>query len=305
MSAPGVAKVLAAELSAPAYTNERFASRVATLALLFGPAMIWGASFLFIAEGLAAVEPFGLACFRILAGAATLALLPQARRAVPRGAWPAIALLGALWFALPLSLYPFAELHVSSALTGMLNGALPLLTAVAAAALARRAPGRRELAGLGVGLAGTLLVAAPTARGGKSSLLGLMLIFVALASLALALPLARAVQQRFGVLPVLWRAQLVALALSLPLGLPELAAARWSPRPLLSLLALGALGTGVAYALLAVAAARFGATRASAVNFLIPGIALVLGVLVRGERVAAISILGAVVAAAGVRLMHR
>ncbi len=304
MSAPGTAEALAPALTAPIDAEGPRASQLVTLVLLFAPATIWGASFLFIAEGLSAVQPFGLTCFRLLAGAATLALLPASRRAIPISAWPAIALLGAIWFALPLTLYPFAEQRVSSALTGMLNGALPLLTAIAAAALERRAPGRRELTGLGVGLVGTLLVAAPMVREGQSSLLGLALILTALASLALALPVARAVQQRYGVLPVLWRAQLVALGLSLPLGLPELAAARWSPRPLLALLALGALGTGVAYALLAISAARFGATRASSVNFLIPGIALLLGTLVRGEEVAAISILGALVAAAGVRLLH-
>jgi drug/metabolite transporter (DMT)-like permease len=71
------------------------------------------------------------------------------------------------------------------------------------------------------------------------------------------------------------------------------------------MLALGALGTGVAYVLTVMAAGRVGATRASATAFLIPPVALLLGVLVRGEHVAALSVLGGVVCLAGAWLMRR
>jgi drug/metabolite transporter (DMT)-like permease len=57
--------------------------------------------------------------------------------------------------------------------------------------------------------------------------------------------------------------------------------------------------------LLAVAAGRVGATRASATTFLIPAVALVLGVMVRGERVALLSVLGGAVCAASAWLTHR
>ena len=77
------------------------------------------------------------------------------------------------------------------------------------------------------------------------------------------------------------------------------------PGPLLALLALGALGTGVAYVLVAVAAGRVGATSASATTFLIPPVALVLGVLVRGERVALVSVLAGAICVAGAWLIRR
>ena len=53
------------------------------------------------------------------------------------------------------------------------------------------------------------------------------------------------------------------------------------------------------------AAGRVGATKASATAFLIPPVALVLGVLVRGEHVAALSVIGGVVCLAGAWLMRR
>ena len=86
--------------------------------LLVVPGVIWGASFLFIAEGLEAVAPNGVTFTRIAIGFLTLSLFPSARKPVARADWAGTASLGVLWLAFPLSMFPFAEQHVSSALTG-------------------------------------------------------------------------------------------------------------------------------------------------------------------------------------------
>lgn len=273
--------------------------------LLTLPGLIWGASFLFMAEGLRAIGPYGVAFVRIFVGCATLGLVPAARRPIAPADWPGVALLGVIWLALPLSLFPFAEQRVSSALTGMLNGAVPLFTAAAATVLTRRLPSRGIATGLAVGVAGAVLMAWPALREGRSTATGIVLILVALVCYGFALHVAMPLQTRYGALPVLWRALVVAVALTAPLGLPDVAAARWSPGPLASLLALGAGGTGVAYVLLAVAAGRLGATRASATTFLIPAVSLALGVLVRHEPVALLSVAGAAVSVCGAGLMRR
>jgi drug/metabolite transporter (DMT)-like permease len=202
-------------------------------------------------------------------------------------------------------MFPFAEQRVSSALTGMLNGAVPLFTAIVAAGMARRWPSRSIAVGLAVGLAGGVLMALPTVGQGRSTALGVLLILAALVSYGFALNVARPIQQRQGALPVIWRAQAVALVLTAPLGLPEALEVRWSPGPLLALLALGAFGTGVAYVLTVLAAGRVGATKAAATAFLIPPVALLLGVLVRGETVATLSVVGGIVCLAGAWLMRR
>src|SRR5215471_16529050 len=121
---------------------------IVSWSLILVPAMIWGASFLFIAEGMRAIGPGGVTFVRILLGFATLSLFPAARRPVQRSDWAGIAWLGVLWMAFPLSLFPLAEQHVSSAITGMLNGANPLFTAIVAAIIARRMPSRRVVTGL-------------------------------------------------------------------------------------------------------------------------------------------------------------
>ena len=148
-------------------------------ALLVVPGVIWGASFLFIAEGLAAVEPNGVTFTRIAIGFLTLSLFPSARKPVARADWAGTAALGVLWFAFPLSMFPFAEQHVSSALTGMLNGATPLCVAAVATLIARRLPERGTLAGLAIGFGGAVVMALP-ALGGSSSAFGVGLIVAAL-----------------------------------------------------------------------------------------------------------------------------
>jgi drug/metabolite transporter (DMT)-like permease len=292
------------ELALPVSQSQP-AAAAADWLLLVVPGVIWGASFLFIAEGLRAIGPMGVTLVRILVGFATLGLVPAARRRIPRSDWGWVALLGVIWFAFPLSMFPFAEQHVSSAITGMLNSAVPLFAAIVASVLARRGPSRAVALGLVVGMTGAVLIALPTLHEGRSSVGGVLLILAALVSYGFAINLARPLQQRNGALPVVWRAQAIALGLTLPLGLPDLFTAHWTLGPVLALLALGALGTGVAFVVISIAAGRLGSTRASATAFLIPGVALLLGVTVRGEHVAFLSVIGAAVCVTGAWLMQR
>jgi drug/metabolite transporter (DMT)-like permease len=279
-------------------------SSLADWGLLVVPGVIWGASFLFIAEGLAAVAPNGVTFSRIAIGFLTLSLFPSARKPVARTDWAGTAALGVLWFAFPLTMFPFAEQHVSSALTGMLNGATPLFVATVASVIAHRLPARGTLAGLIIGFAGAVLMAVPALGGGSSSAFGIGLIVAALVSYGLALNLARPLQQRNGAIPVLWRALGVAVIFTALLGLPAVINGQWSLRPALAMLALGAGGTAIAMVLTLVAAGRMGATKASATAFLIPVVALVLGVVIRHESVTVLSVAGAAICMFGAAVIR-
>jgi drug/metabolite transporter (DMT)-like permease len=63
-------------------------------------------------------------------------------------------------------------------------------------------------------------------------------------------------------------------------------------------------GTGLAYVLMASNAGRFGSTRAASTTYLIPGVSLLLGVMLRGEDVAGLAIIGSVIAVAGAYLVN-
>lgn len=269
------------------------------------PGLLWGMSFFFIAEALDAFSPALITPLRILLGFATLALFPQARASVPRAALPRIALLGLIWMALPLSMFPFAEERVSSSVTGMLNGVTPLFVAIVAAVIHRTMPSRQLQVGLMVGFAGVVMISLPTLGEGASSGWGVALIMVALVCYGFALNLAVPLQQRFGTLPVMWRVQGVALVLTTPLGIHGLRSSTFAWHSLFAMIGLGVFGTAIAYVMMADNAGRFGSTRASASTYLIPVVALALGVVVRDEPVALLAVVGSAVALSGAFLAGR
>jgi drug/metabolite transporter (DMT)-like permease len=285
--------------------THRGAFRPTDWALLLVPGVIWGSSFYFIAEGLETFAPGVITFLRIVFGFATLSVFPAVRRRVDRTDWPRVAVLAVTWFAFPLTMFPFAEERVSSSLTGMLNGATPLFVAAVATILLRRLPGRYQIIGLVVGFTGVLLIAAPSLGDGSSSVVGVVLVLLALSSYGISFNLAVPLQQRYGSLPVLWRAQAIAIVLTAPLGLAGAPDSHVEAGPLLAIVALGAFGTGVAYVLAGALAGRVGATRASVTTYLIPVVALVLGVVLRDESVATLSLVGSAVVLSGAWLTSR
>lgn len=266
------------------------------------PGLVWGTSFFFIAEGLEAFPAALITPLRILFGFLTLACFPAARQGrIERQDRGRVALLGVIWMAIPLSLFPFAEQHVSSSVTGMLNGATPIFVTTVAAFLAHAMPARRQIIGLVIGFLGVVLIALPSG-GGDSSWLGIALIFVALAFYGFALNLAVPLQQRYGGLPVIWRAQGVALVLTAPMGLATVGDVHFTWAAFAAMLALGCVGTALAYVAMASNAGRLGSSRASASIYLIPVVSLLLGALVRHEHVELLSIVGSAVALFGAYL---
>ncbi len=88
--------------------SEGQAFELADWALLLGIAGAWGASFLFIEIGLEHFSPGLVAFLRVFFGAASLAMVPAARRSVMRADLPAIALLGLVWMTVPFLLFAIA-----------------------------------------------------------------------------------------------------------------------------------------------------------------------------------------------------
>lgn len=268
-------------------------------------AVTWGASFLFIAIGLEAFAPALVTTLRIAFGAATLAVVPRARRRVPRDAWPGIAALGVVWVALPLLLFPLAQRSIDSSVAGMINGAVPLAAAAVAALLARRLPPARQRAGLVLGFVGVVLISLPAAQGARASAIGVLLVLLAVACYGTALNIAAPLQQRYGALPVLLRAQASALVLVAPLGLAGLGESRFDAGSLAAVAVLGCAGTGLAFLGMTVLVGRVGAARGSIATYFIPVVAIALGVVVRDEAVAVISLVGTALVVAGAWLTSR
>jgi drug/metabolite transporter (DMT)-like permease len=255
--------------------------------------------------GLRAFAPGVVTLARIGLGTAALALFPRARAPVDREDWGRIALLGAVWTAIPLTLFPIAQQWIDSGVAGMINGAMPIFAVAWSTYLLRRLPGRRQLVGIGIGFLGIVLVFIPELQTSADTAFGAVLALVAVSFYGLATNLAVPLQQKYGAPPVVFRAQLAGLMLVLPLGLWQLQASTWSAESALAMVPLGVLGTGLAIVLMTTLAGRVGAPRASIAIYFLPLVAVILGVAVLGETVAPIALVGVVFVLVGAWVTSR
>ncbi|MGH2686707.1 MAG: DMT family transporter [Actinomycetota bacterium] len=273
--------------------------------LLAAIASMWGSSFLFIDIALEAFRPPLIALLRVTLGAAALALAARTGRRVAREDWPRIALLGIVWMAVPMLLFPIAQdLGLASSTAGMINGAVPLFAASFAAILLRRPPGRRQALGLTIGFAGVVLLFLPAA-GVPATLLGAALVLAATVMYGLAANITVPLQQRYGATAVIFRAQLVALVAVLPFGLLAVPESRFAWSAILSMVALGVFGTGLAFIAMSTLVGRAGATRGAVAIYFVPVVALVLGITLRGESAPLISLVGIALVLSGAWLTSR
>jgi drug/metabolite transporter (DMT)-like permease len=266
---------------------------------------IWGASFLLIALGLEAFRPGLITWLRILFGAAALWSFRAARVRIEREDLPRLALLSITWVVIPFILFPLAQGSVNSAIAGMLNGAAPIFTAVIATLLLRRAPGPRQLVGIPLGFLGVAAIALSAATGGPSQVLGVVLIVVATICYGIAFNVATPLQQRYGSLPVMAGILAIGAILTAPLGIGSLSGSRFAWDSLAAVAILGLVGTGFAFVLMGRLVGRVGATRASIVGYLIPVVALGLGVLFRHDEVGPFGLIGVTLVIAGAYLTSR
>ncbi|MEU9376374.1 DMT family transporter [Streptomyces sp. NPDC048255] len=271
--------------------------------------VIWGFSFLLIKVGTEAYAPFQVALGRVLFGAlALLGVLLVRREPLPRGlrTWGHLAVAAVLLNSLPFSLFAYAELSIPSSLAGICNATSPLWgMALSMVALSEDRPTRRRFAGLGLGFLGVLVV-----LGAWQGFSGVDAKGTALALLAaLCYPIGwiyvrRTLAAAPGSPVALTGAQLLVSTLQLGLvsALFTSAPASFPLWPTLSVVALGALGTGMALQMQYGLVTEIGPTTAQMVTYFIPVIATAAGVLVLGEQLHWNTPVGAAVILAGAAL---
>jgi drug/metabolite transporter (DMT)-like permease len=275
-------------------------------------AMIWGSSFLFIKVGVRELHPLYVTLGRLSAGALTLlVILVLTRDRLPRDPrlWGHLAVVAMVSNAVPFTLFGYGEQRVSSVLAGIWNATTPLV-ALPLSALAFRVEkmtGRR-VAGVALGFLGVLVLLGVWRGVGGSALTGQLMCFAAAACYGVAIPY----QRRFvtarsesglalaATQLLLATAQLAVVA-PLAAGAPP-APTSLSPEVAGSVLALGALGTGVAYVLMFRVIRGAGATTASTVTYVIPLFATLIGVLVLDEHLTWYEPVGGLVVLAGVAI---
>jgi drug/metabolite transporter (DMT)-like permease len=266
---------------------------------------IWGSSFLLILIGLESFEPGLVTWLRVASGAAALWMVRGDRIAIDRSDMPRLIALSFLWVAIPFTMFPLAEQHVTSAVAGMLNGGVPVLAALVGSLMLRRLPTRAQIAGLLLGSAGVAAIAISAAGEGSSETVGVAMLLVAIVCYGIAINIAAPLQQRYGSVPAMAKMLALATLWTAPFGLASVAGSRFSWTSLGAVAVLGAVGTGFAFVIIGRLVGRVGATRASFAIYLVPVVAIALGVLLRSEEIAAVGVVGVALVIAGAVLASR
>ncbi|WP_412744269.1 DMT family transporter [Krasilnikovia sp. MM14-A1004] len=273
-------------------------------------AVIWGTSFLFIKVGVRELHPLWLTFGRVAAGVVTLlVVLVVTRDRLPRDPrlWGHLAVVALVGVVLPFTLFGFGEQRVSSVLAGIWNAATPLVALPLAVLVFRteRLTARR-VAGIGIGFAGVLVVLGVWRGVGGAQLTGQLMCFAAAMCYAVAIPYQKKfIAGRTGSGVSMVAAQLLLALAMLAVAAPVLGGAPPNPIKLsgtvvLCVLALGALGTGIAFMLNLRVIRVAGASTSTSVTYLMPVVATIVGVLILHEHLHWNQPAGAAIVLAGV-----
>lgn len=280
-----------------------------------GLALIWGSSYLLMKVGLEAMSGVQVAALRVVCGAVVLlGVLSLAGGRLPRGlrTWGHLCVTGTLLCTLPWTLFAVGEERVSSALAGIANATTPIATVLCTLLLLPHEPvGRRRLLGVAIGFLGVLLILQPWSLTSGPDPVGFAMVLAASACYGIGWTYVR----RFltGVdtgglsLPT---GQVLVSVVQMPLvllgwwwfGARDELAAPWSLHttgaalvPLLAVIALGVIGTGLAQSMQFDVVRAAGPTVATSVTYVIPVVSVALGVAVLGETLGPVVLLGAAV----------
>ncbi len=271
-------------------------------------ALIWGASFLFIKVGLRDFSVWDVVGIRLLLGAVTLVLIVVVGRyslAGWRRALPVLVIIGATGSAIPFLLITDGEVHISSSLAAILNATTPFFAAPIShlwlGSQDRLTPSK--LLGIVIGFLGVaVLLGIGTSSLAGASLLGGGAVLLASLSYALNLVIVRARLQGVPpLLPPLGQSVFAGLMVA-PFALTSLPQHGVHLLPVLSLVGLGVLGTGIAYLFYFRLIRNVGPTRTSMVTYLLPCTALIYGVVLLNEPATANIVAGLALVLVGIGL---
>jgi drug/metabolite transporter (DMT)-like permease len=275
-------------------------------------ALIWGSAFLWIKLADRGFSPVEVTLARLALGAAVLFAVMLARRdKVPRSLplWGLIATAALFANAVPYLLFAVAEQTVNSSTAGIINATTPLWTVTLALAVRQqKSLTRWQAAGLIVGFAGAVLIFSPwRTASGLFSAGGLECLAAAVSYAISYVYMDRFLARRGISATVLSACQLAAAAvmLAVALGVSGVQTPHVTAESIAAIAVLGIIGTGFAYVLNYQIIASDGATVASTVTYLLPVVAIVLGIVVLNETITAIVLAGIALVLAGVALTRR
>ena len=252
--------------------------------------VVWGCSFIFIKLGLEFLTPFGVAFGRCALGAITLLIIVKIKKIkLPsdKSTWQKLWILSMLLNVIPGILFAYAEVHVTSVLAGIINATTPLATLIVMLVAFREEKLKIEqIIGLIIGAVGVMVVLGIWQGVGENQLTGVIALLIAVTCYGISFPYTVRNIIPLGLKPeAAATTQLIMAAITLlPFYLFDgISRDYYRPATFLAMLALGILGSGIAYIWNFSIIAAAGSSIASSVTYLTPVVAIIVGWVFLGE----------------------
>lgn len=273
---------------------------------------LWAGNFIVVKGALGTLPPVGFTALRY--GLASLSLLVLMRWRdgairLPHGDIRSIAVLGIIGFGIYQILWVVALQTIPAGDSALLIATTPVMTALLAMATGADSPNRVKLVGAIVSFLGvaTVIVAGQGLNLG-ASVGGDLLTLAAAACWAIYTVRGATILRRQTALMTTTWAVVAGTLFMAPIGIAQMATADLSaigPSMVLSIIYAGTLAAGVPNVVVFHGVKLLGPTRISALQTLVPALAVVLAVIFLGEPIRPAQLVGGVIILAGVALLRR
>ena len=270
--------------------------------------LVWGASFLFMKIALDGVSFYQVAWSRLVFGGFTLGLIVLfTRQKLPRerAVYLHFLVIAITNCVIPHLAFAWAEQYVSSGLASIYNAVTPITTALMVTlAFHVEKLNRGQILGIGIGIAGVIVIIAPWQHAAfTGDLAGQLACLLAATCYGFSFGYIRKFLSHRPIPGATFAFLNIGVAGAIMLLLTPVIA--WQPVELnpgivASLLTLGILGTGVAYIWNINVLRAWGPTNASTVTYITPVVGVLLGVILLGETFSANQPAGAALVLVGI-----
>jgi drug/metabolite transporter (DMT)-like permease len=270
---------------------------------------LWGSSFLFIEIALEEVEPTVLISLRLLAAALVLipflVLRSGTRGAYDqlRGGWWPLVILGAINAAGPFTLIAWGQKHIDSGIAAIANASVPIFVVLLAIRYrpSEKVTGSRAV-GILAGLVGVAVLAGANPDGGWWAVAGTLAVVAASFLYAAGALYAQTHVADLDPIVLVTGSTIAGALMLAPVSIAQAPGSfpGWELWVAVAVLGIGgmALGQFVYYVLLE----QHGSTKAALVTYLLPGMALVLGIVFLDEPLTVAAVAGLALVLLGVGL---
>ncbi len=272
-------------------------------------AIMWGSSFIIIKKSLDAFTYIQIATVRIMsAGIIFIPWLISSRKQYPKEKTKYFLWSGLLGYFLPAFLFAYAGSKINSSLSGTLNAATPLFVLIVGAISFQQIIKRWQVAGLILGFVGSLILVLSSSKDGLSFNNPYALLIIA-ASLMYGFNVNIVGKHLSTINPILlsaWTLFVVAILSGIILFSTDFISGinAETLNPLLLLILLGAINSGLAAIIFNYVLQISSPVFASSVTYLIPIVATFMG-FIDGEAISFLHYFGMTIILVGVYLINK